>query len=69
MRRLLCFFLLALQPLAQALSSTGERLLVVLEAASEKDLFSKFWGDLEGEMTYDGPAHICHRISSPDRMM
>lgn len=31
-----------------ALSSSGSRLLVVLEDATEKGLYSTLWGDLEG---------------------
>jgi oligosaccharyltransferase complex subunit beta len=49
MRGLLSLLLLlALLSLVQALSSTGDRLLVVLEDESEKSSFSQFWGDLEG---------------------
>lgn len=42
--QLLC---LAFLGLVQALSSTGNRLLVVTEQSAEKDKYSKFWGDLE----------------------
>jgi hypothetical protein len=31
-----------------ALSSSGNRLLVVLEDSAEKGLYSTLWGDLEG---------------------
>jgi hypothetical protein len=48
MRNLLCFLLLALLGLVQAISSAGDRLLVVLEDESKKSSFSHFWGDLEG---------------------
>jgi hypothetical protein len=48
MRRLLSFLLLGLLSLTQALSSSGNRLLVVIEEAAEKDKYSQFWGDLEG---------------------
>ncbi|KAL9078980.1 MAG: hypothetical protein Q9157_002123 [Trypethelium eluteriae] len=47
MRAFLSFLLPALVGVAQALSYTGTRLLVVNEDASEKDNYSKFWGDLE----------------------
>lgn len=40
--------LLLLAAVAQAVSSTGERLLVVLDDAAEKTGYSKFLGDLEG---------------------
>lgn len=30
-----------------ALSAAGDRVLVVLEEATEKDKYSSFWGDLE----------------------
>ncbi len=49
MRWLLSFFLLTLLGIVQALSSTGNRLLVVIEEAAEKSKYSKFWTDLEGE--------------------
>lgn len=49
MRNLIYLLLLALLSLVQAISSAGDRLLVVLEDESEKALFSQFWGDLEGK--------------------
>ncbi len=49
MRWLLPFFLVALLSLVQALSSSGNRLLVVIEEAAEKSKYSKFWTDLEGD--------------------
>lgn len=49
MRNLLPFILLLpLLGVVQALSSAGDRLLVVLEEESEKASFSQFWADLEG---------------------
>jgi len=48
MRWLLSLLVAALLGLAQALSSSGRRLLVVIEEASEKAKYSTFWGDLEG---------------------
>jgi oligosaccharyltransferase complex subunit beta len=48
MRLFLSFIVLAFLGLVQALSSSGSRLLVVLEEAAEKALFSTFWADLEG---------------------
>ena len=48
MRWLLSFLLVGLLGLVQALSSSGSRLLVVIEEAAEKDKYSKLWGDLEG---------------------
>ena len=48
MRWLLSFLLVSLLGLAQALSSSGNRLLVVIEEAAEKAKYSQFWGDLEG---------------------
>jgi oligosaccharyltransferase complex subunit beta len=49
-----CLTLLAFCFLAvvHALSSSGSRLLVVLEDAAEKELYSKLWADLEGALTY-----------------
>lgn len=40
-------FLFSVLSLVQALSSTGNRLLVVVEDAAEKAKYSTFWGDLE----------------------
>jgi oligosaccharyltransferase complex subunit beta len=48
MRLFLSFLVLAFLGLVQALSSSGSRLVVVLEEAADKALFSKFWADLEG---------------------
>ena len=48
MRWLFPVLLVGLLSLVQALSSTGNRLLVVIEEAAEKDKYSQFWGDLEG---------------------
>ena len=40
--------LVALAGLGHALSSTGSRLLVVIEEAAEKAKYSTFWADIEG---------------------
>jgi hypothetical protein len=50
MRLFLSFLVLAFLGLVQALSSSGSRLLIVLEEAADKALFSKFWADLEGRL-------------------
>lgn len=42
------WLLLALFGLAQALSSSGNRLLVVIDEDDSKDKYSKFFSDLEG---------------------
>lgn len=47
---------LALLGLAQALSSSGNRLLVVSEQSAEKEKYSKFWGDLESMHLPKSPA-------------
>jgi len=47
MRWLFSFLLLALLGVVQALSSSGNRLLVVLEELAEKDKYSEFWKDLQ----------------------
>ncbi|KAI9812309.1 MAG: oligosaccharyl transferase glycoprotein complex, beta subunit [Pycnora praestabilis] len=47
MRGLLSLLLLALLSVVQALSSSGNRLLVVIEELGDKAKYSKFWGDLE----------------------
>ena len=49
MRWLLSFVFLMFLSLVQALSSSGNRLLVVIEEAAEKTKYSKFWIDLEGK--------------------
>ena len=49
MKSFLSLLLLGLISLVQALSSTGNRLLVVLEEASDKTKYSSFFGDLECE--------------------
>lgn len=49
MKGLFSILLLALVGAVSALSSTGNRLLVILEELSEKDKYSKFWADLESE--------------------
>lgn len=50
MRSIVSFLLLLLAAVAQAVSSSGERLLVVLDDVAEKAGYSKFFGDLEGEL-------------------
>jgi hypothetical protein len=50
MKSFLSLLLLGLVGLVQALSSTGNRLLVVLEEASDKSKYSSFFGDLECEL-------------------
>ena len=34
--------------IVQSLSSTGNKLLVVLEEAADQDKYLKLWGDLQG---------------------
>ncbi|KAK8075027.1 dolichyl-diphosphooligosaccharide-protein glycosyltransferase 48kD subunit [Apiospora hydei] len=58
MTSLTSFLLLLFTAVAQAISSSGSRLLVVLEDVAEKAQYSKFLGDLEGrgfEVTYETP--------------
>ena len=45
----LCLFA-TLISLAQALSSTGVRLLIVIEEAAERAKYSQLWADLEGAL-------------------
>ncbi len=53
MYRLLTLFFLALFHAVQALSSTGNRLLVITEDSSaDKEKYSVFWSDLESTSTY-----------------
>lgn len=49
MRWILSFLLLGLLSAVSALSSDGNKLLVVLEELSEKSKYSKYLGDLEGK--------------------
>jgi hypothetical protein len=49
MRSLFSILLLCLAGIVAAVSSSGSRLLVVLEDAAEKSKYSKFWTELEGE--------------------
>ncbi|KAI5861062.1 Dolichyl-diphosphooligosaccharide-protein glycosyltransferase 48kDa subunit [Durotheca rogersii] len=58
MKTLLSFLLLLLAALSHAISSTGDRLLVILEDVAEKESYSKFLGDLEGrgfQISYETP--------------
>jgi len=41
------WLLLALVGIVSALSSSGSRLLVVLEETADQDKYSQFWGDLK----------------------
>jgi oligosaccharyltransferase complex subunit beta len=52
MRSLVTLLLLALLAAVQAVSTAGNRLLVVLEDTAEKSKYSKFWGDLEGKTAH-----------------
>ena len=49
MRWFLSLLLLGLLTAVNALSSSGNRLLVVLEELGDKEKYSRFLGDLEGE--------------------
>jgi hypothetical protein len=42
-------FLFSVVCLVQAKSAVGDRILVVLEDGGEKNAYSQFWADLEGE--------------------
>lgn len=48
MKTFLSFVLLLLAAVVQAISSTGSRLLVVLNDPADKDKYSTFFGDLTG---------------------
>lgn len=48
MRWLYSLLLLGILGLAQAISTTGNRLLVVLEDLAEKEKYGRFFGDLKG---------------------
>ncbi|KAI2931751.1 hypothetical protein CBS147320_2432 [Aspergillus niger] len=58
MRWSLSLFLFGFLAVVHALSSSGNRLLVVLEDGSEKDLYSTFWSDLEArgyDLVFESP--------------
>ncbi|KUJ09781.1 dolichyl-diphosphooligosaccharide--protein glycosyltransferase-like protein 48 kDa subunit [Mollisia scopiformis] len=58
MRWLLSFLILGLLSVVQAVSSSGNRLLVVLEELAEKSKYSKYIADLEGRgfsITFESP--------------
>lgn len=58
MRVLLSLLLLGLLGLASALSTAGNRLLVILEEVAEKEKYGKFFGDLKArgfDITYETP--------------
>ena len=48
MRWLLVSLLLAAVGLVHGLSSSGSRLLVIIEDVAEQEKYSQFWGDLKG---------------------
>lgn len=50
MKFVLTCLLLFLAAVAQALSATGDRLLTIWEDVDDKNLYSKFIGDLESMM-------------------
>lgn len=52
---LLCGFFAAVN----ALSSSGSRLLVVLDDAAERSLYSTLWSDLEGNVIVPGATVTC----------
>ncbi|KAI0395610.1 Dolichyl-diphosphooligosaccharide--protein glycosyltransferase subunit WBP1 [Xylariaceae sp. FL0594] len=58
MRSLVSFLLLLLVAVVQAISSSGDRLLVILEDVGDKAKYSKFLSDLEGrgfDIDYETP--------------
>ncbi|KAH0551580.1 hypothetical protein GP486_007204, partial [Trichoglossum hirsutum] len=58
MRWLFSFLVLVLAGVASAVSTKGNRLLVVLEEKSEKDSYSKFWADLKErgfQLSFESP--------------
>lgn len=48
----ICVLLWALATSVLAKSAQGEKVLVVLEDAAEKELYSQFWADLQGTLPY-----------------
>jgi oligosaccharyltransferase complex subunit beta len=62
MRWLLSFLLLGLLSVVQALSSSGNNLLVVLEELAEKSQYSKYLADLEGKGSSTINFYGCRRM-------
>jgi oligosaccharyltransferase complex subunit beta len=64
MRWLIPFLLVPILRAVQALSSTGTRLLVVVEEATEQEKYSQLWGDLKGELLggIDYPSEVTRLI-------
>jgi oligosaccharyltransferase complex subunit beta len=58
MRWLFSFLLLGLLSVVQAASSSGNKLLVVLEELAEKSKYSKYLADLEGKGSVFGLFYI-----------
>jgi oligosaccharyltransferase complex subunit beta len=52
--------LLGLAGLSAARSSTGDRVLVILEPQLAKDDYSKFWASLKGESSTSCNASMIH---------
>jgi hypothetical protein len=50
MRWLFSFIFVALWSLVHGLSSSGSKLLVVVDDATEQDKYSQLWGDLKGAL-------------------
>ena len=48
MRWLLSLLLISVSSLIHGLSSSGSRLLVVIEEAADQEKYSQFWSDLRG---------------------
>lgn len=63
MRWCLSFLLICFLAFVHGLSSAGNRLVVILEDAAEKELYSSFWGDLQGAFEMDrkdtGELEVC----------
>ena len=49
MRSLISAFVLLFVAVVSAVSTTGNRLLVIADDVADKDAYSKFFGDLAGE--------------------
>ena len=64
MRWIIYSLLFALLGIVHAISSSGNRLLVVNEEPAEKDKYSKFWADLEGERNNSWPCPELNTITN-----
>lgn len=67
MKSLFSFLVLLLAAVVQAVSSTGSRLLVILDNVADKDRYSTFLGDLAGMWSLPF-AYVVHPVRGRHRL-